>query len=153
MRLFGSSDVVQKEDHPVTPELQTFVDRHRSGSFPFSDELFRGIEESAFSSIVRYPTTQPCREIAQVYRDRALMTEPKTPYADSDLHAEFTLIADTLSEFPDEPCRLWMFRGVSVCFSVFEIEISHRIGGCLKRDTVRNPSPTRNEEAQSGPRE
>ena len=138
---------MQKKDHQVTPELQTFVDRYRSSSFPFSDELLRGIEVGIFS-IVRYPTTQPCREIAQVYRERALMNDPQSSYADSNLHTEFSLIADTLGEFPDEPCRLWTFRGVSVCFSVFEIESSHRIGACLRRDSIPNPSPRRNEEAQ-----
>ena len=143
-----TSNVVQKEDHLVTPDLQTFVERYRDSSFPFSDELLRGIRESAFSSIVRYPTTQPCREIAQVYRERALMNDPESAYAVSDLHSEFTLIADALGEFPDEPCRLWTFRGVSVCFSVFEIETSHRVGACLRRDTIPNPSPRRNEEAQ-----
>ena len=43
-------------------------------------------------------------------------------------------IADALGESPDEPCRLWTFRGESGSFSVFEMEHSQRIGGCLFRE-------------------
>ena len=123
------------EEPPVTPELEIFIARYRGKSFPFSNELFRGIEENEFPRILRYPGTQPCREIAEVYRNRAIMTDADSGYTDNALHEEFSQIADTLAESPDEPCRLWMFQGKAVCFSVFEMEHSECIGGCLKQET------------------
>ena len=122
------------EDPPVTPELEIFIARYRGKSFPFSNEIFRGIEEYEFPRILRYPTTQPCREIAEVYRNRAIMTDADSGYTDNALHEEFSQIADKLAESPDEPCRLWIFQGKAVYFSVFEMEHSECIGGCLKRE-------------------
>ena len=52
------------------------------------------------------------------------------------MHEEFSQIADDLASSPDEPCRLWMFRGRTACFSAFEMEESKRIAGCLKREVT-----------------
>jgi len=123
------------EDPAVTPELEMFIARYSGRAFPFSNELFREVEEMEFSTIRRNPTTQPCREIAEVYRNRAIMTDAESAYADKAMHAEFSRIYDTLAASPDEPCRLWTFQGRSTCFSVFEMEHSECIGGCLKRET------------------
>ncbi len=117
-----------------TDELSEFVARYRNATFPNSEALFHGIEQDSFSKFLRYPGTQPCREIAQVYRDRAMMADETSRYANKELFAEFSQIADALGESPDEPCRLWMFRGASRNFSVFEMEHSQRIGGCLLRE-------------------
>ena len=76
-----------------------------------------------------------------------MMADAQSAYADEDMHTEFSLIADTLAESPDEPCRLWIFRGGSASFSVFEMEHSERIAGCLRRDDISNSNPKRNENA------
>jgi hypothetical protein len=117
-----------------TDELGDFVARYRNATFPNSEALFRGIEKDSFSKFLRYPQTQPCHEIAQVYRDRVIMADEASNYANEELIVEFSQIADALGESPDEPCRLWTFRGESGSFSVFEMEHSQRIGGCLFRE-------------------
>jgi len=118
----------------LTDDLDDFIARSREARFPNSANLFRGIEEDSFSQVIRYPVTQLCSEIAQIYRDRAMMADETSSYANRELYAEFSQIADALSESPDEPCRLWMFRGAFGNFCVFEMEQSQRIGACLIRD-------------------
>ena len=131
----------------ATSNLNEFVTTYREVTFPNSEELFRAIEQDLFFNVLRTTGGQPCREIAQVYRQRALMVAPGSPYADEDLRKEFSLIADILETSPEEPSRAWMFRGRTACFSVFEMEQSKRIAGCLKRDGASNIEITRNEEA------
>lgn len=129
-------------DATAADDLKEFFETYRGATFPNSEELFRGIEQNSFSTTTRYPGTQPCREIAQVYRERAIMVAPDSPYSNGDLHEEFSRIADTLATSPEEPCRLWVFRGRTACFSAFEMEHSKRIAGCLRRDTASSADTT-----------
>ncbi len=121
-------------DATAADDLKEFFETYRGATFPNSEELFRGIEQNSFSTTMRYPGTQPCREIAQVYRERAIMVAPDSPNSDGDLHEEFSRIADILATSPEEPCRLWVFRGRTACFSAFEMEHTKRIAGCLRRE-------------------
>ena len=122
-------------DATAPHDLKEFLETYWGATFPNSEELFRGIEQNAFSTAIRHQGTQPCREIAQVYRERAIMVAPDSSYSDGDLHEEFSRIADTLATSPEEPCRLWVFRGRTAYFSVFEMEHTKRIAGCLRRET------------------
>lgn len=121
-------------DATAADDLKEFFETYRGATFPNSDELFRGIEQNSFSTMMRHPGTQPCREIAQVYRERAIKAAPDSPFSDGGLHEEFSRIADTLATSPEEPCRLWVFRERTACFSVFEMEHSKWIAGCLRRE-------------------
>jgi hypothetical protein len=124
---------MQEMDAAPTSDLNEFVGTYRGVTFPNSEELFRAIEQDSLFTATRYPGTQPCRELALVYRERAIMVAPDSPYADRDMHEEFSLMAAILASSPDEPCRLWRFQGRTTCFSAFEMEQSKRIAGCLKR--------------------
>jgi len=137
----------EEMDATATDNLNEFVQMYREATFPNSEELFRGIDQDSFTTVVRNPGTQPSCEIAQVYRERAIMAAPDSPYADADMHEEFSRIADTLATSPDEPCRLWMFRGRTACFSALEMEHSQRIAGCLRRETASSANNEENEEA------
>ena len=134
--------ICKEMDATAADDLKEFLATYRGAIFPNSEELFRDIEQNSFFTIMRYPGTQPCREIAQVYRERAIMAAPDSPYSDGDLHEEFSRIADALATSPEEPCRLWVFRGRTACFSAFEMEHSRRIAGCLRRDTASSTDTT-----------
>ena len=116
-------------------DISAFVKAYGGATFPNSAELFRVIEEDSLISAVRYFGTQPCREIAQVYRERAIMVAPDSSNADRDMFEEFSEIATKLAVTPNEACRLWIFQGRTARFSVFEVEESECIAGCLKRGT------------------
>ena len=109
-----------------------FLERYGDASFPRRDELIPAIESNSFFKIIRPGGTQPCSELAQIYRDRAMPLNVDGTHPHKEGWEEFTLMADTLSESPDEVCHLWLFRGEAVCFSVFEMIDSRRIAGCLK---------------------
>lgn len=131
-------------------DLKEFFETYRGATFPYCEELFRGIVQNSFSTTMRYPGIQLCREVAQVYRERAIMVAPDSPYSDGDLHDQFSRIADTLATYPEEPCRLWVFQGRTAYFSVFEMKHSKRIAGCLRVEAYQAVSVTGDNVSSSG---
>ena len=115
-------------------DTEDFIQRYGDTQFAHAEELRAALRAGDFFEVMRCPNSQPCRELSQIYRDRALMLDTFHRQRDSEMWREFTALADTLSESPDEPCILWMFRGASCSFSVFEMTQSQRIAGCLKRN-------------------
>jgi len=113
-------------------DIQYFLEEYCGVTFPHSDSLFSLIERKEVLKVLRYPGGQPSSDLAQIYKERAIMANKGSPYSDPKKFSMFTDLVVGLNEYPTELCKLWVFQSNTASYSVFELENIKLIAGCIK---------------------
>lgn len=116
--------------------LNQFVERYRSATFSYAQEIFSGLDRGSIR-FNQVSADVPCGMYAELYESKASSLEDLDPCPEPGLRDEWRRIADQMAKAPEtEECREWTFAGERYSYRVLEISSAHVVAGCETNDLV-----------------
>lgn len=113
-------------------QVQKFIDLCEYSSFPYREELLRGIKAGEYL-LESYSVSQiPTGDLADTYKIKAQIAGINNSFHAQRLVRDTLILVEELKKVPDEKVNFWSFSiDRSSQFTAFEGVSSRKVLGCL----------------------